>query len=228
VRTNFGGSVRQYDGRHFTGGSGGYWWFRRPFPRASTAGAGSGRRSERAEDGRDRRAADAGRAGHCVDLPARIGAGQAADGHRRSPAARTSLGTIAMPIPRAMRLRIVPRPSNSHGTGGGVPSTAASSWSTACRDDSPSGPRHPGLVPQLLQSDGPRTAGRTVRTRHDQHQRVAGQVIQGQDAVTDGGVPSTPVIDDGHVDLTRPDLAQAHLAGRLAHLNLCLRNQRLP
>lgn len=35
---------------------------------------------------------------------------------RPSPAARASLDMAAMPVPLATRLRIVPRPSNSHGT----------------------------------------------------------------------------------------------------------------
>jgi hypothetical protein len=54
-----------------------------------------------------------------------------------------------------------------------------------------------------------------VGARDDQHQRVTDQVVVGQDAVAGGGQAATPVVHDGHVDLARADLAQAHLPGRL-------------
>ena len=51
---------------------------------------------------------------------------------RRSPAAMVSRGSAAIPMPCATRLRIVDRPSNSHGAGG-MPPVLASSLSTAWR-----------------------------------------------------------------------------------------------
>jgi hypothetical protein len=53
---------------------------------------------------------------------------------RCSPAASASRGTIAMPIPRATRLRIVLIPSNSHGTGAVTPASASSPSTSARRE----------------------------------------------------------------------------------------------
>ena len=57
---------------------------------------------------------------------------------RASPAASVRRGRMAMPMPRATRLRIVARPSNSDGASA-TPPAAASTWSTARRDASPAG-----------------------------------------------------------------------------------------
>jgi len=83
---------------------------------------------------------------------------------RRSAAATDIRGTIAMPMPRATRLTIVDRPSNSDSTAGTMPA-ALSSRSTALLDGSPAGAASHGSSRSARRSTGS-IAARCARGTH--------------------------------------------------------------
>src|ERR1700744_4636389 len=125
---------------------------------------------------------------------------------------------MATPMPRATRDKIVPRPSNSHGTGDAAPASV-SRRSTARRDGSPSGaaiqassrsPDRPAGLPVPAAGGGggrtsPRGAERAPRRRERADHHPPGRVLgvgrqvgfglfdQGQDAFGVSGQPPAGV-----------------------------------